>query len=309
MSQAEVEQFLELAGDRGWKKIEWIDDTSANIIYQDDHRAGQALDALTAEYDRTLPRTDLRRAINHPSRAEAVLEVRLAKVADRKERGAAERSRYYLLHPEADPGNRLDRRYQKRRYNDRRSDRKHEEAPKPFDVNMYDDPPADSEKEPTQMSRRRSYSNASSEYGQQRKRSRYHEEDLFANRDNGRLRDRSRSPTRDIDGDGRYGFADDQPTRRTARHRSRTPPLRRRTTDREESNTGRELFPEKAASRVDTPLTSTNTGVELFPDHASKRNRELFPNKTPHSNHRRSDAMDNDESAHIRYTRKSSLFS
>jgi len=46
--------------------------------------------------------------------------------------------------------------------------------------------------------------------------------------------------------------------------------------------------------------------VELFPDHAQKRNRELFPHKTAHSNHRRTDALDNHDAADLMHSHNSS---
>jgi hypothetical protein len=117
--------------------------------------------------------------------------------------------------------------------------------------------------------------------------------DLFDRRDSGRLRDRSASPNRSADGDGRYGFGSDpdvvETHRRRIRQRSLTPPRR--------GNAGKELFATKAA-----PLAPA-ANIELFPsktssssgalsNHTPSNSKELFPNKTARSNHRRSGAID-----------------
>lgn len=103
------------------------------------------------------------------------LQVRFAVESDKKERGAAQKSRFYLLNPEWDPetdeGRRRregrNRRYRERddrgsyrrsgrgRYDDRYDDRG-EEMPETFDVNLYDDDPAALSKRATLSPRPRS---------------------------------------------------------------------------------------------------------------------------------------------------------
>ena len=109
-------------------------------------------------------------------------------------------------------------------------------------------------------------------------------------KESGRLRNRSASPARD--GDGRYGFQEAGPRRRTARARSPTPPELRKT--RSQRNRGarddlsKELFPEK----VNKSLANghANGAMELFPNNSSppKTPRELFPS------HKRQEARDLD---------------
>lgn len=231
---------------------------------------------------------------SHP---ETDLRVRQATIGDVKAPRAHERSRFYLMNPEHDPRERRNN-YDDRSRRDpgRRDDRRRREAPKQaaFDVSMYDDDAG--EQKSAQVSRRDSYDSYESRESRNRQPVRFNGgEDLFANKSQGRLRDRSASPKRD--GDGRFGFDEDQPRRSTARRRSLTPPPRRR-----DLNATKELFPSKGReSGLDTPVAS-GKAVELFPSHNSppKRNRELFPNRTPTSNHRRSDALDGVETARAR---------
>lgn len=242
-----------------------------------------------------------------PSHPDTKVMVRLATAGDVKAPRAHERSRFYLMNPEHDP------RERRRDYDDRSrrggagrrpERRKREELPQKFDVNMYDDDAGlDEEGEVEGRGSKRSF--APKDQGRRR---RSNDEDLFANKSQGRLRDRSASPVRD--GDGRFGFDEDQPRRRTARPRSQDPPPRRRDLNAPTKSTkvGVELFPDRnRASGLDAPVA--NDQVDLFPRRASetKRNRELFPHKTTVSNHRRSDAMDSEETQRAR--RKFSLTS
>jgi len=274
------------------KRIEWINDTSANIIYHHPDHAKEALISLSANPDASLPTTEMRPAKPSSMKPDVELFVRQALVSDKKIQNARLYSKFYLQNPDYDPemresNPRYDRRGRGGRSGGGRRER--EPVPKSFTADMYDDPvEAD-----TEMDRSRGRS------GEPRgKRRRQGDEDLFTKRDTGRLRDRTRSPLRDGDGDGRYGFGEDQPVRKTARRRSFTPPAERRKKDEPMRDSApRELFPNKTSSTAATALTSGNNAIELFPDHGTKRSRELFPHRTSHSNHRRSDAMDPREAA------------
>lgn len=265
-------------------RIEWIDDTSANIIYSSTEVGLQALTALTQvseeEDTSALPPLRLRSAKLLSSHPDSVLQVRSAVKTDRKQARAHEKSRFYLMHPEHDPRERLrqelaDRRrhgddtedggYRRRRFDDRelrrRRDRDNDDR---FDANMYDDQPG-------------SYSDSERGRGGRRRRGL---RELFPEEDStGRLRNRSASPGRDtLDDADRVERS--QETRR--RFRERSPQLGRR-------NLGKELFPSGASS-----------GRELFPNKptSSFLKKELQPSKT--SNHRRSDAFDaSDESTDL----------
>ncbi|KAI1320741.1 hypothetical protein F5Y16DRAFT_78360 [Xylariaceae sp. FL0255] len=126
-------------------KIEWVDDSSANLVFADDTLATQALTLLAADsLHQTTPQT-LLPAKPWSTRPEVILRLRPALESDRKQVGAASRSRFYLLHPEYDPEERR-RRQEARRYRnrdgDRYSRRRGRDSEEPFDVNLYDDQPA-----------------------------------------------------------------------------------------------------------------------------------------------------------------------
>lgn len=286
MSTNEIKQFCRenytLAEPQ---RIEWIDDTSANIIYADADTALQALNsfsAITEEETASASKLYLRSAKGLSSHPESILQVRIAVQTDKKKPKAHEASRFYLMHPEYDPreqrlreGNRGGRRggrreprrvddsdgeYRRRRFDDnehrRRKDRDEGEG---FDVNMYDDAPSTS----------RDGSDAESR-GRQRGRGGRSKE-LFPD-DAGRAsRDRSASPT---------AAMDREPPPRRFRDRSQPAPH-----NPADSNS----FP-----RANEPKELFPTGRELFPNKlaASKLKKELFNQDMTISNHRRSDAFD-----------------
>ncbi|RCI13783.1 hypothetical protein L249_8145 [Ophiocordyceps polyrhachis-furcata BCC 54312] len=86
--------------------VEWIDDSSANLVFDSPSTAREALAALSSiqlsdttalEAGETLPAKPL------DERPDVSLQVRFSLESDKKRAGAALRSRYYLLHPEHDP--------------------------------------------------------------------------------------------------------------------------------------------------------------------------------------------------------------
>ncbi|KAJ5718909.1 uncharacterized protein N7483_009991 [Penicillium malachiteum] len=257
-------------------RVEWIDDTSANIIYSSSDVGLQALTALTQvgeeEDVSALPPLRLRSGKLLASHPDSVLLVRSAVKSDRKQARAYEKSRFYLMHPEHDPREQLrqelsDRRrhgdsgdgdYKRRRFDDRELRRRRDrDGDDLFSANMYDDQP-DSYSDPERdRSGRRG--------GAPR--------ELFPDdgRGSGRLRNRSASPGRDTLEEATR--ADQTDSRR--RFRERSPRLGRG------DNKGKELFP------------SGDAGArELFPNKpaSSYIPKELFPAKA--SGHRRSDAFD-----------------
>ncbi|PYI00958.1 hypothetical protein BO78DRAFT_411840 [Aspergillus sclerotiicarbonarius CBS 121057] len=277
-------------------RVEWIDDTSANLIYSSAEMGLQALSALTqmdAEEDAsTLPALRLRSAKLLSSHPDSVLQVRSAIKTDRKKPRAHEASRFYLMHPEHDPRERLrrelsDRRrsggdtsdgdYRRRRFDGRELRRRRDrDADENFSANMYDDAPRASP-DPSESDRSRD------------RRGRRGGNELFPEegRLSGRLRNRSASPGRDTLMEGGYIDHDRQDSRR--RFRERSPQLDRR-------NGGKELFPSSGARSSDS-----NTR-ELFPNRTAK---ELFPQKV--SNHRRSDAIDVADEAADLFSRRISV--
>ena len=259
-------------------RIEWIDDTSANIVYATPEIGSQALSALTQlnedEDASTLPILRLRTAKALSSHPDSVLQVRTAVKTDRKKPRAHEASRFYLMHPEHDPREKLrlelaDRRrhgdsgdgdYRRRRFDDRELRRRRDrDGAEMISADMYDD----------SVDTRRD----SSERGRGRSRGRRQGGiELFPDdgRSGGRLRNRSASPGRDTLDEGSRV---DHSSRR--RFRDRSPRYERQ-------NRGKELF----------PLDGDSNTRELFPNKpaTSYLKKELFPTKV--SNHRRTDAID-----------------
>lgn len=155
-----------------------MNDSSANLVFSSETAAQEALLLLSAVdiADATqLPLGEVLPAKPVSDQPQIVLQVRFAVESDKKERGAAQKSRFYLLNPEWDPetdeGRRRregrNRRYRERddrgsyrrsgrgRYDDR-YDERGEEMPESFDVNLYDDDPAALSKRATLSPRPRS---------------------------------------------------------------------------------------------------------------------------------------------------------
>ncbi|KAH7043804.1 hypothetical protein B0J12DRAFT_578467 [Macrophomina phaseolina] len=297
-------------------RIEWIDDSHANIVYQTPEAALDALRnlmqpshgedpvSLSDTLEKALVVRSAKPFFDNPA---VDLKVRLAVTTDVKAPRAREASRFYLMNPDKDPAERRrrqqgDRRngggdgYNRRRFDDREQRRRRDNEA--YDVDMYDDE-GPSRARDQSSGRRGRRGSLSDDLMDDRRRSRRREprsknlDDLLPSKSDGRLRDRSASPLRD--GDGRYGFEeDDTAALRRTRRRSYSPPTNRGAP----GNSGKELFPERsnATKELPNPSTSSNNAKELFPGKNGhthgKRSRELFPHKTAHSNHRRQDAYD-----------------
>ncbi|KAL7942997.1 hypothetical protein V8C42DRAFT_331042 [Trichoderma barbatum] len=225
-------------------RVEWIDDSTANLVFNSEPTARDALVALSAidisdatalSIGETVP------AKAFEGKPETSLQVRFATLADRKQAGAALRSRYYLLHPEYDPEERRRRHQENRsRYRDRDDDhrgngrrrrRYSEDEVETFEASMYDDAPQPSRDD-------RSDRSGSNAQGNNRGK------ELFADRAVGRpsaRRGRSASPSRDDDGDAAMdGFASSSSNRTQARS------IRGRLASDTRS---KELFPTKPSNR------------------------------------------------------------
>lgn len=271
-----VEEYLEAhTGERDWKHIEWIDDSSANIVWNREASIGDIIRLFAQDENEPLPSTDLRPAKPHPTRADVQLYIRQSLVGDRKIRGAKDRSRFYLIHPEHDPDNRP----RERRGRDRRSSPRRERPTQSFSADMYDDD--DDENDTSAQMPLLSH--------EERDRHRQTFKDLFESRKkHGRLSSRSRSPDRDRDGDGRFGFPEDgQPVRQTARYRSRSPLRSRRRspesdragddTRRKPINAGKELFPVTASLEGRLQRGTSNENRSTSRDSKPNSAKELFP--------------------------------
>jgi hypothetical protein len=299
MTTDHIKQFaLNHFPDEEASRIEWIDDTSANIVYSSDEVGLRALTALTqlGEEDiSALPALRLRTAKTCLSHPESVLQVRSAVKTDRKKPRAHEASRFYLMHPEHDPRERLrrelaekrrqggrreegDGEYRRLRFDDREHRRRRNMGDDGFTASMYDDDGAVPDRRGTS-----SDDFSESEARSRLRRGRRQQQELFPGRGDGsgRLRDRSASPGRD-DLDAMRRSDDEQQQQSQRRFRERSPRL----ASGGRANSSKELFP--AGDSQDSQDTR-----ELFPNRtaASYLKKELFPVKT-NSNHRRTDAFD-----------------
>ncbi|KAJ5339857.1 Protein of unknown function DUF2414 [Penicillium brevicompactum] len=211
--------------------------------------------------------------------------LRSAVKSDRKQARAHEKSRFYLMHPEHDPRERLrqefkerrrdddggDGDYSRRRFDDREHRRRRDrDDGENFSADMYGD------------------NVGSGGSGRDRRGRGHSQRELLpdADRARGRLRNRSASPGRDTL-EEELSKRESQDTGRRFRERSPRQPRR---------NQGRELL--AAGSE------STSGNRELFPNKTTSSyiKKDLIPTKP--SNHRRSDAFDAsrvpDEGARIR---------
>ena len=111
-----------------FQRVEWIDDTSANLIYESAEAASEALNALSDLPDGAAQHVaplQMRKARALPSNSEAELYIRQATLADKKAPRAHERSRFYLMNPDHDPRERKAD-YDNRRRGPRRDNRSEE---------------------------------------------------------------------------------------------------------------------------------------------------------------------------------------
>jgi len=298
----EVKAYVaEHCGLTQFDRVEWIDDTNANLVFRSEALAQEVLVALASVAiadPSALPPLEEVPAKGFSGKPDSVLFVRFAVQGDRKVVGAAARSRFYLLHPEYDPEERKrrgefrdNRRYRDRNdgprgrsnyrndRNDRRREREEEEG-EPFDVNLYDDDSTalgkrvtrpGSTRDTRSRSRRGSISSdVSTESNRLRSYARRNrEKELFPDRRRSRSprgRNRSASPLRDRDSDVRM----DMDTERDNRYRDAAS-LRSR-------EKGRAIKERLARTESGDRSTGDNSTKELFPSKANKP-KELFPTK------------------------------
>ena len=258
--------------------LEWIDDTSANLVFETSEPAAEAFKSLSLSpvEDTTIPDLlQLRPARPSSSKPSATLQIRIAVAADRKRAKAHEASRFYMMHPEHDPrenrrrGRRDDSHgYRRNRFGDDEHQRRRKgDERNGYKASMYDD-------EPGNPARRGSRSSFSSEDREDRHR---------LSRSQRRSRNRSASPIRKSNG--------------RIRDRTSPPPYSKRDPNpAPRQNLGKELFPVKSRDiGNDIRGTSSNNQKELFPNKSAAANlkRELFPLKSGGNvTHRRTDAVD-----------------
>ena len=105
MSTSDIHSYISRYTDHSKPRIEWIDDNSLNLVYYSTNDAAVALAHLTGTATDEIGHRDSVAA--HP-RTEAAgdekgMGIRWANESDKKIRGAKDRSRWYLFHPEDDP--------------------------------------------------------------------------------------------------------------------------------------------------------------------------------------------------------------
>ena len=266
-------------------QIEWIDDTSANIVYDSSDIASEALTSFTLPSSgdtSSLHDLQIRSARTFSTHPGLDLRVRIAISTDQKRPRAYEQSRFYLLHPEYDPrerrqrSSRTDGDYHRKRYGkEEHRRRKHGDDKNGFTASMYDDPVEDDSR---RRDSRLSFSSGADSGSLK------DDSHRLVQSGSRRSRDRSASPGQDNGG---------------RRARRRTPPPRYNSRDPHpfpRGNSTKELFPNKSASEgTDTGLQDISTQTkELFPNKmtTSGFRKELFPLKAGTSVHRRSDAFD-----------------
>ncbi|KAL7329541.1 hypothetical protein PS15p_204619 [Mucor circinelloides] len=76
-------------------KVEWINDSSCNLVFKTEQEASQVAQTLLVQ---PVPALDHRTLVAAKPFENHTLSIRIATDEDVKERGARERSRYYLLH-------------------------------------------------------------------------------------------------------------------------------------------------------------------------------------------------------------------
>lgn len=212
-------------------KVEWINDSSVNFVYDNPDIALQALLAFSnpiyAQEGSSQERAT-KPVASHPG---VQLQARVAKASDRKKPRAREASRYYLLHPEEESRN--------RRQSGRGRRRSEEEVEK-FDASMYDD-------DPTAVAGRMKGREIGSV-------------DRRRNRD----RDRSRSPGRSAS-PGARSYGRDRPLRRRNSGKELFAPsaLRAANNKAAAGNLKKELFPMRTGTGVEetTDLFSSNMTI------------------------------------------------
>ncbi|KAG4304545.1 hypothetical protein PORY_001938 [Pneumocystis oryctolagi] len=93
--------------------IEWIDDSSCNLVYPDASSALSALSYICQSKIDTLYINSLVPAKMHPKYNNSKLFIRHSRISDKKAPGARERSRWYLFHPHPDEKRDMTYRYKR----------------------------------------------------------------------------------------------------------------------------------------------------------------------------------------------------
>ena len=241
--------------------IQWVDDTSANMVFKDSSLAKRAhltflSNPITVEELVNDPFT-LRTAKPLASRPSSMLVVRTAQQGDRKQKNAREASRYYLMHPDQDPTERMRKEfentrgdYRRRKFDDRElyrrraggsgyQDRSGGGYPTDnFAASMYDDAPATEPEKSDSRARGR---------------------DLFSRTMKGRRRSASPGARTRNSEEIEISDSDDDGQTRRRNYRDRGPPRA--------LNAGKELFSSTSDTKAGGGLRSDR--LDLFPNQTS----------------------------------------
>ncbi|KAI1005451.1 hypothetical protein K3495_g2769 [Podosphaera aphanis] len=275
--------------------VEWINDISANLVYSSSEIALDALKSFAAADIPDKSNSSVLQTVPakpFPHYPLTKLEIRLAVLGDKKQAGARERSRFYLLNPEYDPAerrkrasnnkstkkyrDRQDGAYTSRKYDDR--EQKKRERDTEFDNSFYDDDETiTSEPSENKRQRKRRYDNSGNTGSRsQEVRSVRSERELFPDlpgADGGRLRNQSASPLRSSN-------------RRNGRSKSasvnRSRPLD--TQGNLKQNGPKELFPEKLSHPLRSIHSRKDQKIDLFSDGMSFTSLRRNENTRPTNN-------------------------
>ncbi|ODQ57829.1 hypothetical protein WICANDRAFT_81157 [Wickerhamomyces anomalus NRRL Y-366-8] len=98
LSTKEIKAYLKNFTDDDFK-IEWINDTSLNVVFENDEDASTNLKKFTKEQDREFSPTDEREAQDFEGKPDVSITLRISNLSDKKVKNAAQYSRYYLYNP------------------------------------------------------------------------------------------------------------------------------------------------------------------------------------------------------------------
>lgn len=280
------------------EKVEWIDDTSANLVFATPEIALEALKAIAADESNDASLLQILPARPFHEHPEARLEVRLAVSGDRKQAGARDRSRFYLLNPEHDRAERRKTtgygRRDGRRYRDRDEYRpRGRQDVEDFDASLYDDDEVSravrASKSRSRAGSRSSISSGEYQGHRGRRDRRMSARELFpdriARRNGPRLLDRDRSAS-PVNNDGRLRRSESASDSTANRLKAQMIKARLKET----APAPKELFPQKtsAVHRRSDAFDAADATADLFAnkmpvpfvdgssDFSSKKSRDLI---------------------------------
>ncbi|ODV73450.1 NCBP3 domain-containing protein CYBJADRAFT_167499 [Cyberlindnera jadinii NRRL Y-1542] len=100
-------------------KFEWINDSSLNIVFEENEQASNALKSLSQDTSPELDNSNERLAHQFdPMQKDVEFWTRVSKIGDKKIKHASQYSRYYLLNPDEEKKYKMKRNLEKR-YRDR----------------------------------------------------------------------------------------------------------------------------------------------------------------------------------------------